>query len=357
MVSSYSSLKIFHHKEALDAIERGARRAPFYVRLKPTNVCNHHCAYCTYGSGETEQKTENRNAIDHQNSIPWEKMQEIIQDMCVMEVKAVTFSGGGEPLTYPYILDAVQLMKQGNIEFSLISNGQLLCGKVAEAFYSAKWIRISFDSAIEAEYMKLRNVSAKSFQTVVDNIRDFALHKDPDCVLGINFVINKANYAHVYEAARFLRDLGVNNVKFTAVVDNQSHYHSEIKDDVIKQLHRAQAELHSNSFVIINSYENDWMDKNFTAQDFPVCYTCRLVTVIAADQRVYYCHTRAYDSAAVVGDLHQQSFKDMWFSDETARRLENLNPEQDCKNFCAYEERNKLIQAYFDVDMRHVNFI
>ena len=357
MANAYSSLKIFHHKSALDAIEKGERKAPFYIRLKPTNLCNHHCAYCTYGSGNTEQKTENRNAINHQDSIPWEKMQEIIQDMGDMGVKALTFSGGGEPLTYSHILDAVQLMKQNHIELSLISNGQLLQGEIAEAFYSAKWIRISFDSPVEAEYMKLRNVSARAFQTVVENIRSFAQHKDKDCVLGINFVISKANAAHVYEAAKFLRDLGVDNVKFAAVVDNQPHYHEEIKDSVIQQIHQAQSELNSDSFRIINNYENDWMDKNFTVQSFPTCYTCRLVTVIAADQRVYYCHTRAYDSEAILGDLHHQSFKDMWFSDETTRKLADLKPQEDCKNFCVYEERNQLIQAYFDVDLRHVNFI
>ena len=99
------------------------------------------------------------------------------------------------------------------------------------------------------------------------------------------------------------------------------------------------------------------MDKNFHAQPFDTCYTCRLVTVIAADQRVYFCHTRAYDSDAVVGDLHDQSFHDMWFSETTKQRLQSLRPRKDCKNFCVYQQRNELIAAYFDVDMRHVNFI
>ena len=97
-LNTYSDLKIFHHSDALDALARGEQRAPFYIRLKPTNVCNHHCAYCTYGSGGTTQKTENRNEIDHRDSILWPKLQEILQDRGHMGVKAITFSGGGEPL-------------------------------------------------------------------------------------------------------------------------------------------------------------------------------------------------------------------------------------------------------------------
>lgn len=357
MANPYSAVKVFYHREALDVLSTGQTQAPIYVRLKPTNFCNHHCAYCTYGSGNTLQKTRNRDAVVASDMIPWTKLCEIIDDMGSMGVKAITFSGGGEPLTYPHIIEAVQKVKEYGIDLSLISNGQLLKDDVAQEFYSAKWVRISFDSPNEAEYMELRDVSAHAFQQVCDNIRAFAKNKDANCVLGINFVISKANAHRVYEAASFLRKLGANNVKFAAMVDNQPHYHDGIKDDVIRQIHQAKNDLETDSFQIINNYENDWMDKNFQTQPFETCYICRLVTVIAADQKVYLCHTRAYDSHAEVGDLHEKNFKDVWFSDNTMERLRSLNPKQACRNFCVYQERNQLIQAYFDVDLRHVNFV
>lgn len=357
MANPYSAIKIFHHKDALNALGQGQQIAPLYIRLKPTNLCNHHCAYCTYGSGNTKQKTDNRDSINHADSIPWPKLQEIIRDMGDMGVKAVTFSGGGEPLTYPHIVEAAEKMKERGIELSLISNGQLLEDRIAEEFYSAKWIRISFDSPNAKEYAALRGLPIAAFHRVTKNIESFAVHKDRDCVLGINFVISKANAHRVYEAAGLLKELGVDNVKFAAVIENVPHYHDEIKDSVIEQIHRAQSDFADDYFAIFNNYENDWRDKNFTSQSFPLCYTCRLVTVIAANQCVYFCHTRAYERKAIVGDLHNQSFREMWFSDATKKRLESLRPMQDCKNFCVYEERNKLIQAYFDVDMNHVNFI
>ena len=186
---------------------------------------------------------------------------------------------------------------------------------------------------------------------------EFAKKKDNDCVLGINYVIGKANYHRVYEAAELLKKRGADNVKFAALIDNQPGYHNEIREEVIDQIHRAKTNLEDDSFMIINNYENDCNDKNFVEQSFPVCYTCRLVTVIAADQKVYFCHTRAYDKDAIVGDISKQSFKEMWFSKKTQDRLLGLNPKRDCRNFCVYEERNKMIQAYYDTDMRHVNFI
>ncbi len=353
----YSSMKIFHHTNTLDQIANGEIVAPFYIRLKPTNICNHHCAYCTYGSGNTNNKTYNRNSIDHRSMIPWDKMQEIISDMSNMGVKAVTLTGGGEPLTYPHLLDALDMLHRNNIELSLISNGELLDGERAEALYDAKWVRISFDSPIQDLYCRLRGVKPQSFKRVIDNIESFAHNKDKDCILGINFVIGKDNSAYVYEAARILKDLGVDNVKFAAVIENDKGYHQSIKPIVIDQINRAKSELEDDSFKIINNYESDCEDKQFTVQTFETCFTCRLVTVIAADSRVYYCHTRAYDSSAIVGDLSEQSFMKMWYSQTTQNKLKSLKPKVECKNVCVYEERNRLIQAYLDVDIRHVNFI
>lgn len=357
MADTYSSMKIFHHKEILDAIERGERTAPIYIRLKPTNICNQHCSYCTYGSGDTTQKTQNRDNIVHSNMIPWEKFKEIVRDMGKMGVKAVTLSGGGEPLTYPNILDAVKLIKSYNIDLSLISNGMLLKDELAEEFCSAKWVRISFDHPEAEGYMKIRNVSEKAFQQVCDNIRSFSKNKKSSCVLGINFVISKANYDKVYQAALFLKELGVNNVKFAALVSDKKGYHLDIKDEVIMQIHRAKIGLENDSFQIINNYESDWMDKNFTKQPFKTCYSCRMITTIAADQCVYLCHTRAYDSGAMLGSIKEQSFQEMWFSKVTNDRLNNLDPQAECRNYCAYQDRNQMMNAYFNVNYDHLNFI
>lgn len=356
MGNPYSNLKIFRHKDYLDAIEKGDWRPPIYIRLKPTNICNHHCAYCTYGSGGTQLKTENRDIVDHRSMIPWEKMQEIVADMVEMGVKAVTFSGGGEPLTYPRIHNAARSLAAGGVDISLISNGELLDGERAEAFYNAKWVRISFDSPNEEEYCALRRIEPRSFRRVITNIKNFAANKSKDCVLGINFVIGKANYNRVYEAAVLLKDLGVDNVKFAAVVDNSMGYHKEIKDQVLEQIHNAVTMLSDDSFRIINNYENDWMDKNFSKVSTPHCYTCRLVTVIAADQRVYLCHTQAYDSHAVVGDISNKRFRDFWFSEETKTKMINLNPQTDCRSNCVYEMRNEAIQGYLDSNV-HINYI
>ena len=111
----YSNLKIFAHAQALSDLGEGKRTAPIYIRIKPTNYCNHKCYYCSYADSALGL----RDSVNRQDQIPWEKMQEIISDITEMGVKAVTFSGGGEPLVYPHIVEAMQKVLNAGIDLSI----------------------------------------------------------------------------------------------------------------------------------------------------------------------------------------------------------------------------------------------
>ncbi len=178
----YSNLKIFAHAEALKRIENDERIAPIYIRIKPTNYCNHKCYYCSYADSALGL----RDSVNKQDQIPWEKMQEIISDMGDMGVKAVTFSGGGEPLVYPYIVQAMRGMLDKGIDLSIITNGQLLKDEKAEILTHAKWVRVSFDSANAETYSRTRNIPKTAFDETCSNIEHFAGIKGNDCELGIN---------------------------------------------------------------------------------------------------------------------------------------------------------------------------
>ena len=155
----YSNLKIFAHAQALNEVGEGKRISPIYIRMKPTNYCNHKCYYCSYADSALGL----RDSVNKQDQIPWEKMQEIISDISDMGVKAVTFSGGGEPLVYPYIVEAMQRILDADIDLSIITNGQLLKGERAEVLAKAKWVRISFDSANAETYAKVRQLPLEAF--------------------------------------------------------------------------------------------------------------------------------------------------------------------------------------------------
>ena len=133
--SVYSDLKIFHHLDKIQDILNSKRTAPIYIRIKPTNRCNQNCYYC----GSKDDNVPEDRLFDKTAMIPKEKMYEIIHDLHEMGVKAITFSGGGEPLVYPYIEETLGLVRSKSIDYSIITNGQELEGKKAEMLANEKY--------------------------------------------------------------------------------------------------------------------------------------------------------------------------------------------------------------------------
>lgn len=350
----YSNLKIFAHAEELNKVHNGERIAPIYVRLKPTNCCNHHCYYCSYADSELGL----RDIVNRQDQIPWEKMQEIIDDFADMGVKAVTFSGGGEPLVYPHIIETIEGMKNAGVQTSVITNGQLLNGERAQTLRDAKWVRISCDSADAETYAKVRKIPPEAFGEVCRNIEEFAEIKDESCELGINFVINHENAEQIYDMAVLAKKLGANHIKFSArITKDLFTYHEPFKVGVVEQLHRAQAELENDSFKVINKYEGDFDTAMVFARKYHRCYISSLVTTIAADSKVYFCHDKAYVSNGIVGDLKEHSFKELWFSDEVVKRYREFDAQKECNHHCVYDDRNILLNTLYGLDENQINFI
>lgn len=350
----YSNLKIFAHSQALNDIAEGKRIAPIYVRIKPTNYCNHKCYYCSYADNALGL----RDSVNTKDQIPWEKMQEIIADMKDMGVKAVTFSGGGEPLVYPHIVEAMQKILDAEIDLSIITNGQLLKEDRAEVLAKAKWVRVSLDSANAETYSKVRQLPIGAFGEVCDNIAKFSKIKQNNCELGINFVINHENADQVYSIAKMVKDLGVNHIKYTArVTKDLFEYHEPFKRKVIDQIHRAKEELENETFRVINKYEGDFDSALVFHRCYNKCYINRIFTVIAADSKVYFCHDKAYVKEGIVGDLGHRSFKELWFSEETVKRYREFDAQKECNHHCVYDDRNGLLNTFYSLDKNHVNFI
>ena len=67
------------------------------------------------------------------------------------------------------------------------------------------------------------------------------------------------------------------------------------------------------------------------------------VPVLGADLGVYACHNKAYDSTGMIGSLKDQSFKELWFSQETKDYMMNFNAKRTCLHECSNDRKNILI--------------
>ena len=348
----YSGLKIFRHVDSISGMLEGKRIAPIYLRIKPTNVCNQKCFFCAYAN---DNIFDDRKTV--RESIPWDILRQALVDFSEMGGKAITFSGGGEPLCYANIAEALELTKRLHLDCSMITNGQDLNGENIELLADAKWIRVSFDTCQSETYKKIRKVD--TFDQVVSNIEQFARKKNKDCVLGINCVISKENAEEIFSICKLAKEIGIDNVKLSPILvkENVESYHREIEKVVSNQITEAKQKLEDKKFKIIDKYSDDYALNDNYVKPYHRCYIQEYFAVIAADSKIYRCHQRAYTKAGEIGDLSKKSFKEIWYDPQIIEEIRKFNPSKQCHMRCAFDERNCLLNDFLMMDTNHVNFV
>jgi wyosine [tRNA(Phe)-imidazoG37] synthetase (radical SAM superfamily) len=354
MATYYSALKFLQFKDHLQGLADGRIVAPVHIRVKPTNTCNHNCWYCAYRTNDLALGDE----MVEKDSIPAERMMALAHEFVELGVKAVTFSGGGEPLLYKPLPDVIEILAAGGIRIAALSNGSNLKGRVADSFAKyGTWVRISLDAWDDTSYVASRGAKRDDFSRLIDNIRAFTA-RDTACVLGVSLIVGHDNHQRIAEVCALLKNCGVNHVKVSgAVVSNDAAgnnaYHLSIKAEVARQIAVAQA-LADERFAILNHYHDleDRFEKNYHT-----CPFLQFLTVIGADQHVYTCQDKAYTEAGRMGSIAKRTFKEFWFSEENQMFLRAFDPSLQCGHHCVSHSKNLAIHEYLSLDQEHSFFV
>jgi len=354
MSQYYSALKFLRFSDRLQALNGGKPVAPVHIRVKPMNLCNHHCWYCAYRTDDVTLGEE----MDERDQIPKQKMIELAHEFVEMGVKAVTFSGGGEPLLYKPLPEVIEILAEGGIRIAALTNGSNLKGRIADAFAEhGAWIRVSIDAWDDASYVKSRGAKEKEFTKLVENMAAFT-QRDTQCVMGVSFIVGRDNHQHIYDVCRLFKEIGVDHVKVSgAVVSNDAKennkFHRTIKQEVSNQVKRAKV-LVDNKFDVLDHYHDleDRFEKQYTT-----CPFLQFLTVIGADQYVYTCQDKAYTEPGKMGSIADRTFKEFWFSRENQDFLQAFDPSQNCNHHCVSHAKNLAIHEFLALDEDHSNFV
>ncbi len=354
----YTPFKIFHYQQKLDSLPRSVEQIepPVHVRIKPTNVCAHDCWYCAYRV-DNLQLGEDMVVRD---KIPEEKMMEIVEDLSEMGVKAVTFSGGGDPFYYKPLLNTIKRLADASIHFASLTNGVRLKGELSEFFaHHGSWLRISIDGWDDPSYAKYRGVKEGEYSKLIENLRNFKGHGG-DCFLGISMIVDKDNAAHVYDAAMRLYDAGVDSIKVSpCIVSNDgrenNRYHQPFFEQVKGQIARLRDQVADSGreLEIFDAYHE--LDEKFT-KEYDWCPYIQILPIIGADLNIYSCQDKAYNlNSGLLGSIREQRFSEFWYSDKN--RFFTIDPSKECDHHCVANNKNRLILEYLSSEDPHTAFV
>jgi MoaA/NifB/PqqE/SkfB family radical SAM enzyme len=352
----YSKLKMFHFPEKLASLplENPEVLPPLHIRIKPTNVCNHNCWYCAY----RRENIQLGKDMVLREQIPETRMMELVDDCIEMGVKAVTFSGGGDPLCYPHLAITARRLADAGIKIACLTNGALLKGEIAELFAAkGSWIRVSLDGWDGESYGRYRGVSADEYNRVMANLSAFRRSSET-CLLGVVIIIDANNAPRVYDLVRQFHSLGVHSVKvapcFTGNhAEENNTYHAPHFPQVKEQIQRAITDFSSDRFEIFDSYYAQLCTFH---KEYDWCPYIQINPVIGADLNVYSCHDKAYNlDSGLLFSIQEQRFSEAWLRNK--EQFFSIAPSRQCNHHCVVNEKNRMLIEYLGLDRQHLEFV
>ncbi|MGQ4893409.1 MAG: radical SAM/SPASM domain-containing protein [Candidatus Njordarchaeia archaeon] len=348
----YSPYKIVHHQDRLNELKAGFQTNPLLIQLIPTNACNFRCKDCAY---RLEGNPSNEIFSDRE-TLSWEKIDQILVNMVEMNIPALEITGGGEPSIHPQFDKLIKRAFEIHREVALVSNGSNLSEEICEILGNASWVRISLDSATAKTHSKTKQVKEEVFNKVINTIKNLVRYRRK-VIIGIGFVVTPDNYHEIIDAALLARDLGVDNIRFSAAFTPRGFdYFKEIYNEA-RRMAKETEKLNSSSFRVFNLFNDRISDLFIGGQEYEYCPMKELMTYIGADYNVYTCCTLAYNKKGLIGSIKEQSFKELWYSEKKKNFFKKHNAKKICDIPCLYRNKNEFINYCLRENPRHVNFI
>lgn len=350
-MNPYASNKAVLHMDRLLALRAGKQPVPVHVHFIISDLCNQDCSFCAYRiEGYTERfaviedggiKNHNPNRM-----IPQLKAQEILEDLAEMGVRAVQFTGGGEPTVHPNCAVLLRYARNLGMEIALVTNGVKLEEPVRRVLMDATWTRISLDAGNEDTYARMRRVPVGHWHRVLKNVEQLVRERDgelSELTIGIGFVVNQDNWREVFDCAKLARDLGVDNMRISAAFqpDNAVYF---------RGFHRQAADLchdatllSTDRFKVINNFGSRFADLELAHPEYDFCPHQHLVTYIGADLNVYRCCVTSYTERGLVGSIADRRFRELWESEHKQAAMEGFDA-RGCPR-CQFNDKNRAING------------
>ncbi len=188
------------------------RIKPLHMQINPTNRCQLKCSFCSCDNRKKDL------------TIPFKDLKKIIVRFRDLGTKAITITGGGDPLLYPAINDLLELLIRLNIKIGFVTNGLAFSKINKNLFKEVTWCRLSISDELkfnEDRYEDIINIPIDwSFSYVITKKLDesnlgqtvsYANRKKFTHVRIVNDIIDPSHAINMDTVKLILHDMEVND--------------------------------------------------------------------------------------------------------------------------------------------------
>ncbi len=321
--------------------------------IEPTTACNLQCSTCIRNIWDDPIAVMKRETFEH-----------IVSSLDGLpDLKRVVFTGFGEPLTHPRILDMIAAIRERDIAVTVGSNGLLLTPQMTRELVRLGVDRlvVSVDGVKPETYEEVRGADLGKVLENLHRLNEIKQEMNTLLpALGIEFVALKSNYKELGKLTNLAMQLQASRV----LVSNVLAYTEEMRSEILYG-YEPQEPFKSSGFPVQTGAFIAWGNLELPHMHWGAERRCRFVndraTVVGWDGGVAPCYALSHNysyyaidgrkknvTRYVLGNVNDSSLAEIWMSEDYTRfRSEVLIfhfpscPDCDLRDTCDLRELNE----------------
>lgn len=358
-MNPYAANKALHHIDRLVCMKKRRQPNPVHLYIVVSDACNQNCNFCAYRMKDyvhAEVFGDNPTRL-----IPTTKAIEILGDAARMGVKAIQFTGGGEPTMHKDLSKIMLVAHALGLQTALVTNGVLLNEELNDVLIDSSWLRVSLDAGTNETYRRLRQVKSKdTFEKVQENVRRIVARRNEasasELYIGCSFIVTRDNWQEVIQAAELAASLGVDDLRIgPAYTAKHNEYFAEFGEKADALCREVEA-MSSDGFHVSNQFTQRREDLALGPPEYERCPHMQLTTLIGANLNVYACCVNSYNEEGLIGSIKDKSLLQLWNSRQKWEYVDRFDARK-CPR-CQFNDKNREINALVgDLPDLHTNFV
>jgi MoaA/NifB/PqqE/SkfB family radical SAM enzyme len=338
--------KVLKNLDRVLAWQRGEKPGPLSVEWDLSNRCSLGCQDCHFAHTHSKGPwvTKGRAlpmAYDGtgdlaDRALVWRALDELK----ATGVKAIVWSGGGEPTLHPHVMDIVQRAHELGFQQGMYTLGGHLTAEGAQVLAkAASFVVVSLDAPDPYAYAKEKGVPESRFDAACQGIKWLSAAKG--AAIGVSFLLHEANWMRAYSMLGMARELGATYATFRPAIqfDRQHQNRPEGSRSWVTSALVTLRSLATQPDVELDP-ERFVEYRDWQGHGYATCYGVRLNATITPDGRVWVCPNRRGMPGSSLGDLRTESFGSIW-----ARHPAHFAVNDQCRVMCRLHAVNQTLDA------------
>ena len=350
--------KIIANSDRVLEFLQGKNPAPVLVEIDPSNACNHGCYFCI---SSYIHLPESKGLETFDRSImPRDVLLNVCQDMVDMGVRAINWTGGGEPTINPAFKEALEFVgNNSDIKMGIFTNGTLMDRwDLFDAFVNnLTWARFSIDAGTKETYNSVRRTKGNegwdkmvaNLTTLIETNKQAGNKID----IGVGFVVTPDTYHEIVDFAKFFVDYDLEYCQFKPEIVNRERedgvqrerdfWYNQV-DPLLEEAKNILGEKFQINGYKLSDLEND---PELYGRLYKKCLGSQVQPCIGADGHVYVCTNHRGYKQYSYGSLYESSFKEIWGNikkkQEVMHQIDDVECFSNCTQLCKPHESNKIL--------------